>query len=230
MPLNLLILSSDHQQECSTVNSSLCVLPLFPAPVLLFTTSVRELIKNNWGGVWGCDRIPLPTPSEIKYPLHRWPNCLAPQRLALLLKKICLTTALEQACSFTQIWQQWFMKALNSFPHLFLGSVFYLCTVPCVLPAQMFVQMGREWGHGIDLVGKKWEPKEPRKPPSQTKQKTNKTHSQKWLQNCQIGSHSLRMHTSCYASFIQTHICLGQNENGSSRILGQQICFSSPAP
>lgn len=31
-----------------------------------------------------------------------------------------------------------------------------------------------------------------------------------------MGSHSLRVHTSCYTSFIQPFICLGQNENGTS--------------
>lgn len=30
-----------------------------------------------------------------------------------------------------------------------------LCTILYIMPAQMFVQMGREWDHRIDLVGKK---------------------------------------------------------------------------
>lgn len=46
--------------------------------------------------------------------------------------------------------------------------------------------------------------------------KTNKTHSQKRLQTCQMTSHSLKARTSCYTSFIQPHICLGQNEDGTS--------------
>lgn len=41
-------------------------------------------------------------------------------------------------------------------------------------------------------------------------------HSQKWLQNCQMESHSFRVHISCYASFIQPCIYLGLNENRTS--------------
>lgn len=92
-------------------------------------------------------------PGHIPY--HSWANCWAPERLTVWLNKNFYSYTCRAWLQFHSNLIVEFNEDTSLLPTPSLGLCSCLCTIPYIMPAQMFVQMGREWGHGIDPVGKK---------------------------------------------------------------------------
>lgn len=106
--------------------AEVCSLPLLPhssSSLDNFSEGTGQKLSGAEVG-WNMIGIPLPTHSEIKY-LSTADRTAGHQRgwHCCWIKSV-LSTSFGKAFSFTQIWQQRFMKILHSFPHLSSGCMF----------------------------------------------------------------------------------------------------------